>query len=302
MRIVILFLLIFCFRIGYKSPDTIKPFASVPLLEKGVPQPGKRVAVTEPEYMNTRVHHSLYLPVNYNELTKCPIIVEFTGNYYPESGSTGEVEGANLGYSLTLGKDFIWVVLPFIATTHLANEKTWWGDIEVTCKYARSCISRIIKSYKGDSATVILCGFSRGAIAVSYVGLHDDETAKLWSAFFTSDHFDGEREWSSWGTPLSKYRAEAKVRLQRINGRPFRICQDVGLNNGTSEIESMLRKMGLSGLSNITFRSIPMDHDFPLIPNSWFINRHTDLWPLFNSQSGTDAREWIGSLKKVDDK
>jgi hypothetical protein len=293
MRLYILFLLSLCGLMGYKSPDPSRPLASVPPLEKGIPEPGKRVAVTEPEYINTQVHHSLYLPVNYNKLTKCPIIVEFTGNYYPESGSTGEVEGANLGYSLTLGKDFIWVVLPFIAVDHLSNERTWWGDPEATCEYARRCIPHIIKNYKGDSTKVILCGFSRGAIATSYVGLHDDKTAKLWSAFFTSDHFDGEREWSQWGSPLAKYRAEAKVRLQRINGRPFRICQDAGLNNGTSGIESMFKEMGLSGSFNITFRSIPMDHDFPLIPNQWFKNRHTDLWPIFNSESGTEAREWI---------
>ena len=291
-------MLIFCALIGYKSPDEIKPLASVPLLEMGIPKPGKRVAVTEPEYINTQVHHSLYLPVNYNKLTKCPIIVEFTGNYYPEAGSTGEVEGAHLGYSLTLGKDFIWVVLPFIAATHLTNERTWWGDVEATCEYARRCIPRIIQNYKGDSATVILCGFSRGAIAVSYVGLHDDETSKLWTAFFTSDHFDGEREWSQWSTPLEKYRAETKERLLRIKDRPFRFCQDIGINNGTSEIESMFKEMGLSGLSNITFRSIPMDHDFTVIPNRWFKNRHTDLWPIFNTQSGNDAREWIRSLIK----
>jgi len=298
MRIYILLLLIFFIQIGYKSPDTIKPLASVPILEKGIPQPGKRVAVTESEYINTQVHHSLYLPENYNSLTKCPIIVKFTGNYYPESGSTGEVEGANLGYSLTLGKDFIWVVLPFIAVNHLNNEKTWWRDLDATTEYARRCIPRIIKNYKGDSATVILCGFSRGAIAVSYVGLHDDATSKLWTAFFTSDHFDGEREWSSWGMPLEKYRAEAKSRLLRIKERPFRICQDIGLNNGTSEIESMFQKMGISGSSNITSRSIPMDRDFPVIPNRWFLSRHTDLWPIFNTQSGSEAREWIGSLIK----
>jgi len=301
MRRHILFLMIFFIQLGNFScsdtcSDTIKPLASVPLVKKGAPQPGKRVACTEPEYLSTDVHHILYLPVNYNELQKCPIIVEFTGNYYPKLGSTGEVEGANLGYSLTLGRDFIWVVLPFIATNHLGNEKTWWGDIDATTKYTRLCIPRIIKNYKGDSTKVILCGFSRGAIGVSYIGLHDDAIAALWSAFFTSDHFDGTKEWSPWGTPLDKYREEAKMRLLRIKGRPFRICQDVGLMNGTSEIEKMFQEMALIGLSNISYQSVPMDKDFPHIPNKWFLNRHTDLWPIFNTQSGNQARAWIRKI------
>ncbi len=35
--------------------------------------------------------------------------------------------GANLGYALTKGRDFIWVVLPFVAEDGQGNQLTWWG-------------------------------------------------------------------------------------------------------------------------------------------------------------------------------
>ncbi len=38
---------------------------------------------------------------------------------------------------------------------------------------------------------MLLDGFSRGAIACGYLGLHDDETSALWTALFAYSHFDG---------------------------------------------------------------------------------------------------------------
>ena len=52
---------------------------------------------------------------------------------------------------------------------------------------------------------VILCGFSRGAIGVNYIGLHDDQIAALWAGFITHDHYDGVLEWKgqAWGSPYA---------------------------------------------------------------------------------------------------
>jgi len=70
----------------------------------------------------------------------------------------------------------------------------------------------ICRHYGGDPENVLLCGFSRGAIAVSFIGLHDDEVSQLWSAFMTHDHFDGVRQWkkTDWGSPLDTYQQQAQ--------------------------------------------------------------------------------------------
>jgi len=246
--------------------------------------------VTEPEYAGTDVHHSLYLPSNFGDRVQHPLIVEFTGNLYPAVGSTGRVEDAHLGYALTLGRDFVWVVLPFVAKDHKQNEARWWGDEDATVTYAKVCIPRIIEKYQIDPNRVILCGFSRGAIAASYIGLHDDEIAKLWSAFFTTSHFDGVREWqgTTWGTPLEKYRATAITRLQRVKGRPWWVGED----DTVDDIAAFLKDSDLAG-DNFLFRPMPMKQYFPQIPNPWFVNAHTDLWPMFDNPMSQQARDWV---------
>ena len=277
--------------------DDLKPLAQIPVVENGPPAPGKRVSMTEPEYAGTDVHHSLYLPHNFADRPKHPLIVEFTGNFYPAAGSTGRVEDAHLGYALTLGRDFIWVVLPFVSDDHRKNETRWWGDEDATVAYAKTCIPRIIEKYQGDPDRVILCGFSRGAIAASYIGLHDDDISKLWSAFFTADHFDGMRAWqeTTWGNPLEKYRATAIRKLQRVNGRPWWISHD----GSVDDIAVFLKEAGLLE-DNFVLNPVPMKQLFPKIPNAYFIDAHTDMWPLFDNPTSRRAREWVSKIGGVD--
>jgi hypothetical protein len=201
-----------------------------PLTVQG-PQPGKRAAVTAPEYAGTKVRHLIALPDDWTPDWKArgkswPVIAEYTGNYFPTSGSTGEIEGAGLGYGVARGKA-IWVVLPYVAKDHQKNERTWWGDIDATVGYAKTNLPRICAEFGGDPKKVILCGFSRGAIGVSFLGLHDDEVAKLWCGLWAHDHFDGVLEWKghAWGSPLARYREEASVRLRRLAGRPLLVSQ-----------------------------------------------------------------------------
>ncbi len=276
--------------------DGLTPLAQIPVEEHGLPAPGRRVSVTEPEYIGTDVHHSLYLPKNFADRTSHPIIVEYTGNYFPPAGSTGRVEDAHLGYALTLGRDFIWVVLPFISKDHRQNEVTWWGDEDATVAYAKICISRIIKKYHVDPDKVILCGFSRGAIAASYIGLHDDDISKLWSAFFTSANFDGVHSWlgTTWGSPLEKYRADAIKRLQRVQGRPWWVSQDKSVD----DVTTFLKDTGLFG-DNFILDPVPMKQLFPKIPKAYFISAHTDMWPLFNNPSSNQASKWIYKIGGV---
>jgi hypothetical protein len=269
----------------------LKPLAEVPAMEQGAVAAGRRVRVTEPEYAGTDVHHSLYLPADFDASKPHPLIVEFTGNFHPPSRSTGEVGGARLGFAATLGKDFVWLVLPFVATDGKHNEVTWWGDEAATVRYAKTCVRRVFEKYNIDRSRVVLCGFSRGAIALGYIGLHDDEIASLWSAFLSHDNFDGLREWkkTAWGTPLEKYRAGAAERLRRLRGRPFW----VGQNPGTEKTEGLLRTLGVADAARFHFESVPMKTIFPTIPHGLIQSAHNDVWPLYPTESSERLRAWL---------
>lgn len=245
---------------------------------------GLRVKVTAPEYIGTEVHHSLYLPGDWEHGNKYPVIVEYTGNYYPESGSTGKVEDANLGYGLTGGIGFIWIVMPYIAEDLNRNERTWWGNIEASINYCKVNLPRICQAYGGDTNNIFICGFSRGAIAVNYLGLADDEIARFWKGFIAHEHYDGVRTWGY----EDDNGASALSRLGRLNGRPQLISEAATFNLSGKAREYLANH---SDLGNFTFLTVPVDSLFN-IPEEIPIS-HTDLWPIKNSPARCLAREWL---------
>ena len=263
-----------------------------PLTDQG-PQPGKRATVIAPEYAGTKVHHLIALPDDWTPDWKArgkswPVIAEYTGNYFPTSGSTGEVEGAGLGFGVTRGKA-IWVVLPYVAKDHQKNEITWWGDIDATVGYAKTNLPRICAEFGGDSKKVVLCGFSRGAIGVSFLGLHDDEVAKLWCGLWAHDHFDGMLEWKghAWGSPLARYREEASVRLRRLGGRPLLVCQ------AGAETRRFIDALAPSG---VTYLTVDMRTHFGTFPNDLVKHPHNDRWPLRDGPATAAARAWFDRI------
>jgi hypothetical protein len=262
--------------------------------------PGKRVLVTTAEYLGTEVHHQLYLPPDWEPQWKAtgrswPVIVEYTGNFFPPSGSTGQVEGAALGYGLSGGR-CIWVVLPFVAEDHRHNEPTWWGDEQATVAYAKLNVPRLCADYGGDAKRVVICGFSRGAIAVNRIGLYDDEIARLWCGFMTHDHYDGVGQWpgTTWGFPEGEYHQAARIRLQRLGRRPALVCQRSEVDDAGT-FHQLLHDIGDDGVTQgrFTFLPVPIGRIFPQIPNALFIAAHTDRWMFVDSDERRQAREWL---------
>ena len=260
-----------------------------PLTDQG-PQPGKRAAVTAPEYAGTKVHHLIALPDDWTpdwqaKGKRWPVIAEYTGNYFPTSGSTGEVEGAALGYGLARGRA-IWVVLPYVAKNRTKNERSWWGDIDATVGYAKANLPRICAEFGGDPKKVVLCGFSRGAIGVSFLGLHDDQIARLWCGLWAHDHFDGAKEWKGlpWGSPLARYREEATIRLRRLAGRPLLVSQ------AGAETKQFI---GSVCPTNVEFLNVDMAAHFGGFPNDFVKHPHNDRWPLRDGPATEAARAWF---------
>ena len=241
------------------------------------PAAGRRVRQVSPEYKGTEVYHALYLPSDWKPGGKYPVIVEYTGNEFPACGSTGEVKDANLGYGVSGGKGFIWVSMPYVAKGKQHNTRTWWGDRQATVDYCKKNLPRICEQFGGDPDALFICGFSRGAIGASYIGLADDEIAAFWKGVFTHDHFDGDRKW---GYPGSD-RASALKRLARLQGRPVLVCG--GANDFLQEYLK---------LADFTFLRPRIAEIFD-IPDGKVIHPHTDLWMHRDSADRRQVRQWF---------
>jgi hypothetical protein len=276
--------------------------ARPPVVTDGPPAAGRRVRVTPPEHTGTPVHHTLWLPADWTAEQRdagrrWPVVIEYPGNHHPPSGSAGTVEGALLGRGLTRGAA-IWAVLPCVEADGRSPAATWWGDVETTVAYAKRNVPRICREFGGDPDRVLLCGFSRGAIATSFIGLADDEIATLWCGFVTHDHFDGVREWpgTAWGAPLEHYRGQARTRLERLRGRPLLVCQA----GGTGDIRAWLTATGLP-LDAVTFLDVQMHEIFPVLPREiapglTVTGSHTDRWLLVDCPETRTARDWVADL------
>jgi hypothetical protein len=151
-----------------------------------------------------------------------PLIVEFSGNgILPQDGNW-----TVNGWGISQGKDFVWLNLPFVSA-NFGNKtcamRNWWGchpsacdlysgpsnkiclnasltpdkyDPVPTVKYAIAAVKQVMQRYNIDPSRVLLTGHSRGAIAVNYIGLWNDEIASLWTAFAPTSHYDGVQSWN----------------------------------------------------------------------------------------------------------
>jgi hypothetical protein len=86
---------------------------------------------------------------------------------------------------------------------------------------------RVRQQWGRDPDRLALYGFSRGAIACNYIGLRNDEIAKLWKCMIVHSHYDGVRRWPY----ADRDRNSALVRLRRLNGRPQFITHEVSLDD-----------------------------------------------------------------------
>ena len=254
---------------------------NVPQMIEVDPAVGQRVRRTLPTF-DTQVYYSLYLPSDWQPDKSYPVIVEYAGNggYRDAIGDecSGRPEDCNLGYGMSAGVGFIWICLPYLNNDGNDLALTWWGnapnyDPQPTLKFCRAAVKDICTNFGGDVDRVILSGFSRGAIACNYLGLFDDETARLWRAFVPCSHYDGVRRWPY---PDSDA-ASAAVRLKRLQGRPQFICGE------RDQIEETRKYLASFDLKHITFVS------------TGFRN-HSDQWILRPSPTRDRLREWLSEV------
>jgi hypothetical protein len=272
------------------APDihSIKPDLVLPPLVQGAPAAGRRVKETHPDWKGTSVYHIIYLPRDWRAGKSYPVLVEYAGNgpFKNRFGdvSTGHPEGSKMGYGISGGNGFIWLCLPYLENAGKKNVTQWWGtaakrDAGPTVAYAKKVVPWICKKFGGDPKRVVLCGFSRGAIACNFIGLHDDGIAKLWRAFIPYSHYDGVNE--RWSYPGAD-RNSALARLRRLGKRPQFICHEnaPGKLNLTAT-RDYLKTADAKG--NFTFRKTGFQN-------------HNDAWLLRPSPARRDMRRWLDGV------
>jgi hypothetical protein len=254
--------------VGDIDIETVPPDLITPQASNESPAPGKRVRQFNENYEGSGVYHLLYLPTDWEKGKKYPVIVEYAGNKWRTS--PGTVEGSNLGYGISGGKGVIWICMPFVDKDNQINATTWWGDVEATVGYCIKTVERVCNEYGGDSSNIFIAGFSRGAIACNFIGLHNDEIASLWQGFICHSHYDGVRKWDYEGSDPES----AAIRLNRLSNRPQFICQE----KSVAATKAYLKSAYPSG--RFTFKSLPF-------------HNHTDTWVLREIPQRKVLRKWL---------
>lgn len=258
--------------------NDLPSIVSVPSVESGEPQPGKRVWWTVPGYEDWNVPVALYLPPQWSPKKTCPVIFEYPGNggYRNALGdsSEGTVDGCKLGYGWSLGQDTIWVSLPFVDSKTRKHAVRWWGDVEATVQFCKAAVAAVGRSWSGDRERMVLCGFSRGALACSYIGLYDDEIASNWRALMPHSHYDGVRKWEY----DSSDPAHAIERLRRFRDKPQFISHEVSIDATKKFLET-----NQLAHERLVWCPIPF-------PN------HSPDWLLKELPESQQAREWLRKI------
>jgi len=267
-----------CSAIARDLPDITSVAADLgpppPMLVGTAPAAGKRVRLSLPDYAGTDVHHALYLPGDWQPGKQYPVLVEYAGNgpYSNRFGdvSTGKVEDCLLGYGISGGEGYLWLTLPCVSEDGQTNQRQWWGSVEKTVDYCKRVVPEICAEFGGDSDAIFLTGFSRGAIACNFIGLHDDEIATLWRGFICHSHYDGVKKWGYENSD----RASAAGRLSRLAGRPQFISQERSID-ATRDY--------LAGAAP--------DGDFTFVPLPY--RNHTANWLYRDIPERRKLREWL---------
>ncbi len=242
-----------------------------PPLSEGEPSPGRFVRQQSPEFRGSGVHHGLYLPTNWQPGHRHPVIVEYAPNQWEKL--TGKVEDCRLGFHLSGGRDFIWLVLPYVDPVKKENVVRWWGSEDATIEYCLTNLRRTCEQWGGDPNAVLFTGFSRGAIAAGYLALRNEAIADVWLGFLPHSHIDGGRF-----TPDG-----AGERLSRTRGRPTFITygsEDDGRNESPKGAR-ILRELG-----------------FPVVERELAGLKHTDRFLETDSPIRREMREWIADVLK----
>ena len=246
------------------SQDRGAKILTVPEIEEGIPEAGKRVKIYLSEY--PEAYYVLFLPYNFTDTAKLPIIFESPGNAYQE------ISNGCLGYGISFGMDYICVSVPFIDTTGHILRSGWGKDPSSTVDFWLAVLNDLNARFRIDNDKIVLSGFSRGAVSTSYIGNYNDEISSKWAAYFAHSHFDGCCQTLLGNTDERISRIQKKKVLISVGG------DDTAKKCSRGSYERLLKEG-----YDVTYIEVP---DL----------NHSPFWILENSESAQKARNWLQDL------
>ena len=154
-------------------------------------------------------------------------------------------------------------------------------NITPTIDYLHSALNQAFDLYGGDPERVVITGWSRGAIAVGAIGLHNDATSSLFKAFVPYSHLDGDCGWVDSGEDAANSEAALQARWTRLGGRPTLYLGECAV--ATAEGPVWLQKIGQNGTKATS--------GMEFMTTGWA--NHNDAWVLRNSSARTYLRQWL---------
>jgi len=260
------------YPIAYRidEPGYINP----PMVERGDPSPGKRVKVHFSEYPNAC--YTLYLPKNFTNSKKWPLIIEIPGNH-------GLCDAAHLGYGISKGTNWIWATVPYVDKDGKILKMNWGKDPSYTAHFLVAVLENLKKKYQIDTSKIVLAGFSAGAFAVSAIGNWNDEISSNWAGYFAHSHFDG-------CCLTGAYPGDSGKRIERLRTKKILIT------TGNTDITA---KSGAHKCSYNAYKKLKakdFDVTYLEIPHSPPHDRHSRGWICDNTPAANKARKWLRSF------
>jgi len=231
-----------------------------PPIEVGYPEPGKRITVFIDDY--PEAPYVLFLPYNYHEGRKLPVIMESLCIFLT-------TEDAVLGYGLSKGMNCIWVTVPYVDDE---GKLSSWNYPECTVKYWLAVLEDLNNKFAIDNSKIVIAGFSLGAMTTSYIGNWNNEISSKWSGYFAYAHFDD---------CCFQQQGNFNERILRIKDRK------VFLVAGGKD---SARRCSIKSYYKLIQKGILVD--YMEVPDAI----HCPYWILEDSKYTENARQWLNSI------
>jgi hypothetical protein len=253
---------------------------TVPMIEEGLPEAGKRVKVYLNDYPG--IYYIVFLPYNFNKENKYGVICEV---------SYMEFKAWTLGYGICKGNDYILVSLPILNTEGTEMLDIYYPQNPLpTANCWLSILKDLNAKFNIDNNKIILSGFSRGSVCVNYIGNCNDIISSKWAAYFTYAHFEGCCQI----TP-----GNLDERINRMNAKKILVAV------GQNDLAKICSKNAYLKLQKQKLPVTYIEHPDIQI-NTWinaynpsdpWINlNHNPFWILEDSDASEEARSWLKNL------
>jgi hypothetical protein len=265
-KVFLWILCLFPFFVSANSPTSPHTWLLLPIIEEGLPTPGKLVRVYLDEY--PEAYYVVFLPYNFKDAEReWPMVFESPGNTYKEI-SSGFPDEIFLGYGLTRGMDYICVGVPFIDEDGRIL-RSYCREPMATVNFWLAVLEDLNEKFHIDNDRILLSGFSRGSVSTSYIGNYNDSISTKWAAYFAHSHFDGCCQ-TVLGSP--------KERINRIKTK--KVLISVGENDIAKKCSKEAYERLIDDGISATYIEIPnLDH--------------SPAWLLEESESAEKARRWL---------